>query len=291
MSTLPLPHAPSSSRSARLLTQPLVRLLIGALAVAVPVILTMVLAQQIPDKSLRQLWPSLLAAALCVTGYAWYVRKVERRAVDELSAAGAGRELGIGVATGAGLSLLVLGALYAAGSFEITGQAPLAVVLKPLTAMVMVALFEELLFRGVLFRVAEKSLGSLLALALSGIVFAATHAPNANSTLLTAAITLFAGVMFGAAYMTTRRLWLAIGIHFAWNFTSDGVFSLPTSGNAANGLLQGRLSGPDWLSGGAYGIEGSVVTMVVIGAAAAGLLLVAVRRGHWVMPKWRRAAA
>jgi membrane protease YdiL (CAAX protease family) len=291
MPTSPLPHPRYPSRAARLLALPLVRLLAGALAVTVPVMLTMRLVQHtIDDKALRQLWPQLLSAALCMAAYAWYVRKVERRAVAELSVAGAGRELGIGTAIGAGLILLSVGAIYAAGSFGITGQAPWSVMLKPFADLLLGALLEELLFRGIVFRIAEKSLGSLLALGVSAVVFAAVHMPNDNSTVLALAITAVAGVMFSAAYMATRRLWLPIGIHFAWNFMSEAVFSLPTSGHPASGLLQGRLSGPDWLSGGAYGIEGSLLTLAVIGATTFGLLALALRRGQWVAPYWRRPA-
>lgn len=282
MPTLPLPHPALPSRGARLLANPLVRILLGVVAVALPLLLTMTLARlAIHDKSLRQLWPHLLSAALCVASYAWYVKKVERRDVRELSGAGAAGELGAGTAIGAGLMLLAVGGIYAAGCFAITGQAPWTVMIKPFAELVMMALFEELLFRGIVFRIAEQSLGSAWALGVSALVFAATHMPNANSTPLAIGITAIAGIMFSAAYMVTRRLWLAVGIHFAWNFMSEAVFSLPTSGHAASGLLQGRLTGPDWLSGGAYGVEGSVVTLAVIGALTAALLLLAARRGYW----------
>jgi hypothetical protein len=69
------------------------------------------------------------------------------------------------------------------------------------------------------------------------------------------ALALEAGVMLGAAYLVTRRLWLAIGIHGAWNFTQAGIFSVPTSGIAMNGVFVGALGGPAWLSGGAFGAE------------------------------------
>jgi membrane protease YdiL (CAAX protease family) len=98
--------------------------------------------------------------------------------------------------------------------------------------------------------------------------------------LTSIAVTIAAGLMFGAAYFVTRRLWLPIGIHFSWNFISDTVFSLPTSGLTAKGLLQGRLSGPEWLSGGTYGIEASLVTLVVISVATVWLLIVVKRRAQ-----------
>jgi membrane protease YdiL (CAAX protease family) len=291
MSTMPLPSVPSPSRGARLLEMPLVRLLLGILAVVLPVALTMALTQQLLDKSMRQLWPQLLAAALCVAAYGLYVHKVERRAVTELSRVGAGRELALGVLLGSALFLLAVGAIGAAGAFYVTGHAPWTVMIKPFAEMVLVASFEEILFRALFFRIIENWLGSTVALALSGLVFALTHLPNDNSTLLTFVITALAGIMFCATYMVTRRLWLAIGTHFIWNFMGEAVFSLPVSGHPAKGMLQGQLSGPEWLSGGAYGIEGSAITLAVIGVAALWLLIIAARRGQFMAPARRRLVA
>lgn len=290
MPTKPLPLPPSTTR---LLDLPVARIVIGALAAALPTILTMIVIQHALDKSMRQIWPFLLCAALCVAGYALYVRMVEQRRVTELSGAGAGagRELSLGAAIGAAVFVAVIGAMFAGGVFRVVASNSWSTLIAPFAELIFVALFEEILFRGILFRIIEKSLGSWLSLLLSSALFAVAHLPNDGVTVLAVAVTAMAGVMFGAAYMLTRRLWLAIGIHFAWNFMSDAVFSLPTSGHAAKGLLQGQLSGPDWLSGGAYGVEASLVTLVVDGAAALLLLMAAIRRGHVMAPYWRRAAA
>lgn len=279
MSTLPHSQSPSATRSARLLAFPLTRIVIGIVAVALPTIVAMMLVRQL-DKPLRQVWPFLLFAALCVGGYALYARKVEQRRMSELARAGAGRELGVGMGIGAAAFLAIIGAMAAGGLFRVVGINPWSVLIAPFAELAFMALFEELLFRGILFRIIEKSLGSSLAVLLSAVVFAAAHLPNDGITLLAVAITAVAGAMFGAAYMVTRRLWLPLGIHFAWNFLSDAVFSLPTSGHPAKGLLQGQLSGPAWLSGGAYGVEASALTLVVIGALTLLLLAGAKQRGH-----------
>lgn len=279
MSTLPQSQSPSATRSARLLAFPLTRIVIGIVAVALPTIVAMMLVRQL-DKPLRQVWPFLLFAALCVGGYALYTRTVEQRRMSELARAGAGRELGLGMGIGAAAFLAIIGAMAAGGLFRVVGINPWSVLIAPFAELAFMALFEELLFRGIMFRIIEKSLGSWLAVLLSSIVFAVAHVPNDGVTLLAVAITAVAGAMFGAAYMVTRRLWLPIGIHFAWNFLSDAVFSLPTSGHPAKGLLQGQLSGPAWLSGGAYGVEASALTLVVIGALTLLLLAGAIRRGH-----------
>lgn len=288
MSALPLPLSPSLSRSARLLALPVSRVVIAILATVLPVALTMFLVQQTLEKSMRQVWPQLLCAALCIAGYALYVRKVEKRQLTELSRAGAGRELPAGLTIGAAVFLIAIGAMMASGVFHVAGANRWTALLAPFSELILVAFFEEILFRGIIFRIIEKSLGSWLALLLSAMLFALAHLPNASISVLGVAVTAVAGLMFGAAYMVTRRLWLVVGIHFAWNFMSDAVFSLPTSGHPAKGLLQGQLSGPEWLSGGAYGVEASLLTLVVIGAAALWLLKLADRRGQFIA---RRPAA
>jgi membrane protease YdiL (CAAX protease family) len=266
----------------------LVRILLAALAVIAPVALTLILAHQIPDKGLRAVWPQLLAAALCVGGYLLYVRRIEGRAAAELAGPGAGRELAAGGALGSGLFLAIIAALAACGAYRITGVGEWSVLLKPCAEMVLVALVEEILFRGVLFRIAEQARGTWFALVVSSVLFALAHLPNEAVTALALGTTAMAGALFAAAYMATRRLWLAIGFHFAWNFVSDGVFSLPTSGHPANGLLKGQLGGPEWLSGGAYGVEGSALTLAGLVLVTAWLLRLALRR-HPVRP-WHQEA-
>jgi membrane protease YdiL (CAAX protease family) len=258
----------------------LVRIVLAILASCVPIAVVLMLAHQIPDKALRSIWPQLLAAALCAGGYVLYVRRIERRPASELAGPGRWRELGEGMALGGLLLLVILGVLAAAGSYHITGVGQASPLAKAFAEMALVALAEEIVFRGVLLRITERSFGSRAALIVSSLVFALAHLPNENVTLLAVAVTFVAGLLFGAVYLLTRRLWLAIGLHFAWNFLLDGVFSLPTSGYAAKGLLQGRLDGPDWLTGGAYGVEASALTLVALGAVTAVLLSMARRRGH-----------
>lgn len=269
--------APSGSKLTRFT---LVRILLALLAVCVPVALVLVLSNQIPDKALRAYWPPLLAALAGYGGYLFYLRRIEGRDALELRGPGGAREFGAGAAFGALMFLAALGMLAAAGVYGFTGTGDPAVLLKSATEMVFVALVEEILFRGVLFRLPERALGTRLALVVSAAIFALAHLPNEGVTLLAVVNTALAGLLFAAAYLVTRRLWLPIGMHFAWNFVSDGLFSLPTSGHPARGLLQGRLAGPEWLTGGAYGLEASVVTFVVMGAASVVLLRRAARAGH-----------
>lgn len=267
-----LPLSPAVPVPAHGLTRfTFVRIVLALLAVCLPVALVLVLSNQIPDKALRAYWPPLLAGLLGYAGYTLYVRRIERRAVLELGGPAIGRELGMGALLGALLFLAIVAVLGAGGNYQMTGTGTAAMLMKSLTEMIFVAVIEEILFRGVLFRLPERALGTRAALAISSLIFALAHIPNGGS-LLAIANTALAGLMFAAAYLATRRLWLPIGAHFAWNFLSSGVFSLPTSGNPAHGLLQGRLTGPEWLTGGGYGLEASALTFIAMALASVFLL-------------------
>lgn len=150
--------------------------------------------------------------------------------------------------------------------------------------------FEELLFRGVLFRIVEESLGSWIALAVSSLLFGFVHLLNPAGTVLGAVfISVEAGVLLGAAYMLTRRLWMSMGFHMAWNYTQSGVFSGIVSGGVNDpGLIRATIKGPAMLTGGSFGLEASLIAFVLCTLTGVTLLVMAVRRGDIVPAFWNR---
>jgi len=232
---------------------------------------------------------ALVAAAVSLLAYAGFVRGLERRPVSELSLPGAGREFLAGVGLGALLFSVTIGVVALFGAYQVTGTNAWTVILPALAISITSGVMEELLFRGILFRIIEEGLGSLLALILSGLIFGLLHLTNPNASLVAGlAIAIEAGILLAAVYMLTRRLWLAIGLHLAWNLTQGGVYGVAVSGNEMKGLLESRLTGPEWLSGGAFGAEASVVAVVVCLAASALVLGRVRQRGGWVAPFWAR---
>jgi membrane protease YdiL (CAAX protease family) len=237
----------------------------------------------------RLLLSAGLSILLTYAAYRAYVRLIERRELNELAPAGALRELGGGILFGALLFCLTIGFLAALGLYSVGGVNHPSILFLPLSVSMISGFVEEVLFRGVLFRIVEESLGTWVALAISAVLFGLLHLGNPNATLAGAvAIAVEAGVLLAAAYALTRRLWLPIGIHFAWNFTQGGIFGVAVSGNDIPGLLQGRLTGPDWLSGGAFGAEASVVAVVLCLAAGVFFIGKAIQRKQIVQPFWRR---
>jgi uncharacterized protein len=233
--------------------------------------------------------PEMVALVACLALYWLYVRFAEKRPVAELDGRKALPHLAAGLAIGFLMVSAVVGMSYAAGAYRVTGiNAWQAGMLAPLVQMMFVGVFEEVLFRGVLFRMSEKSLGSWLALLLSCAVFGAGHLAGDGANVLAMLIVMLAGAFFVALFMVTRSLWLCIGIHAAWNYTLGTIYSVAVSGHErTEGWLAANLSGPDWLTGGAFGLEGSVLTLALLGVLTALLLHKAAAMGR-IVPRQKR---
>jgi membrane protease YdiL (CAAX protease family) len=210
----------------------------------------------------------------------------------EFTLPGAGRELGAGLLAGFLLFTLMTGLVALLGGIEIVGTRPFARTQFWEWAALGVAsgIFEETLFRGILLRQLERLIGTWWALATTSVLFGAVHMMNPDATWVGAvSIMIEAGVLLGAAYLYTRRLWLAAGMHAAWNFTQAWVFSVPVSGTGQTvGILVTRRSGPDWLTGGDFGLEASLAAVLVATIAGVFLLRMAHGKGGFVLPVWRR---
>ncbi|KZC17551.1 abortive infection protein [Rhodanobacter sp. FW510-R12] len=232
----------------------------------------------------------LMRALPALLAYLLLVRLVERRPLAELAPRRLLPDGAAGAAAGLLLFSAVVGVLYLLGSYHVTGTNPHA---QWLPALLMAGLGagigEELICRGVLFRIVEEALGSWWALLVSALFFGAVHIGNPGATLWSsAAIAIEAGLLFGMLYHATRSLPACMGLHAAWNFAQGTIYGIPVSGTRADGWLVSTRSGPDWLSGGAFGAEASVVALALCTLCTIGLLVVARRRGSIVPPAWRR---
>lgn len=210
----------------------------------------------------------------------------------EFTLPGAGKELGAGLLAGFALFSLMTGLVALLGGIEIVGVRPFGKTQFWEWAAIGVAsgIFEETLFRGVLLRQLERLVGTWWALAATAVLFGAVHMANPDATWVGAiSIMVEAGILLGAAYLYTRRLWLAVGMHAAWNFTQAWVFSVPVSGTGQSvGILVTRRDGPEWLTGGDFGLEASLAAVLVATVAGVFMLWKAHGKGTFVAPLWRR---
>jgi len=278
----------------RILRNPLTRIVLGMILVSLPIAGIQILADNygeprgITELDSFKLGRNLLAVLCGFAGYLLFVRLIEWRWPKELSLRGFFAEFGQGVALGALLFSATMLVLWLCGFYEWTGTNSIAA-LSSASVMVIAGFFEELLVRGVLYRILEESLGTWIALGISAILFGLAHVANPNATLVTTiAIALEAGVLLAAAYSLTGRLWFATGLHCAWNFTQGGIFGLPVSGHPTTGLLSGTVSGPLWISGGEFGVEASLIAVLVCMIAAGVILWMVVRKGLVRKPSWAK---
>jgi len=161
----------------------------------------------------------------------------------------------------------VVGAIAACGGYRASGLALHGVALARMTAlwlavMVLVGLAEEIVFRGYALATLAGGLGFWPAAVLLSIHFGAIHYFNKPMENLTDALSVgLIGLFLCFTIRRTGTLWFAIGFHFAFDFAALALFGAPNTGNGGRPieghLVDGRFSGPDWLTGGVRGVEAS----------------------------------
>jgi uncharacterized protein len=282
----------------RIVDFPLVALVFAILLYVFATALALAIGRQIPPigKDETTAIHALINLILMAATYKLVIVRLGKRRHDDLPARDAPRDLGLGIAAGFGIFSVVVGLAALAGIYRILGCCSTSELAMDLvTIAIMPAFMEELLFRGILFRWIEAFAGSWAALVVTSALFGLAHIFNANATWTSSlAIMVEAGALLGGAYMLARNLWVPMGLHAAWNFTQGFLFDVPVSGNDMHGLVQAKLSGPVLLSGGPFGLEASMIGVVLSIPLGAFLILLAARRGHIVPPMWirdRRAPA
>lgn len=214
-----------------------------------------------------------LEGAVTAAGFIAYVRLIEKRDPQELSAWRWGL-LPLGALIGSGFFALLIGMLAATGHYRFESFQFPARFFSATVFALGTAIWEEVTFRGLLFRSIERTGGTWVGVAVSALIFGAVHGLNPNASLLaSAAIVVESGLMLAFAYVAARTLWLPIGIHFGWNFTEDYLFGVRVSGHAARpAVFTGSLQGTPKFTGGEYGVEAALPS-VILGCIVAAIFI------------------
>ena len=274
----------------RIVDFPLVTMLIAVAIFILALSAGFLIAKLLPpmDKTAGEIARGAINIGLVWAVYKLVIRHLGEHPRDDLRLAEAPKGLGVGLAFGLLLFSLVVGIAAIADVYNIIGEGGTGELVSALIAMAILPGFmEELLFRGILFRWLEEFGGSWVGLIGSSALFGLAHITNPGATWSASLlIAVEAGVLLGGAYMLTRSLWMPIGLHAAWNFTQGEIFDVPVSGLDSHGLVEAQLSGPPLLSGGTFGLEGSVIALVIATSAGIALVMLAVRQGELVRPWW-----
>lgn len=274
----------------KIVDYPLVTMVIATAIYIAAAALAVILGKYVPsiDKTAMVAINAVLTIGLLLAAYKLIIVRLGRHPKDDLPGGPAVRDSAIGLAIGFAIMAAAVGVAWALGVYRVIGSGDASRLVFELIAVGLLPGFtEELLFRGILFRWIEEFGGSWLALLVTSALFGLAHIFNPNATWFSSfAIAVEAGLLLGAAYMLTRNLWLAMGLHAGWNFTQGEIFDVPVSGIDEHGLVQAKLSGPELLSGGQFGLEASIIGLTIATATGIWLLYLAIKRGRLVQPSW-----
>ncbi|MCL7455472.1 MAG: CPBP family intramembrane metalloprotease, partial [Anaerolineae bacterium] len=132
---------------------------------------------------------------------------------------------------------------------------------------------EELSFRGYILQRLAQAWGLPAAVVVSSLVFAMVHVLNPNVQPLAMVSLFVAGLLLACAYLVSRSLWLPIGLHIGWNLAEIHLLGFPGSGDAEPALMRSVATGPEVMTGGAFGPEGGLVGLA---ATALGIIILLV---------------
>jgi membrane protease YdiL (CAAX protease family) len=252
------------------------RFLLGALAAFVANFLASGIAESAAQGRLRLLEliyrPTTLL--LLLAGFALLLIAADQVHERLLPAMGLGQvpgwrqQAGLGIGLGTALVCVAVAWIAAAGGLAVNidlSSHTLALALAVLFILATGALAEEMMFRGYPFHRLLEAVPAPVAVVIMSVLFAAAHGGNPHASKLAMLNTFAISVLLCVAYLRTRALWLPWGIHFAWNAALGLVFGLPVSGLTDFAVIvRTHARGPRWATGGAYGIEGSLVGTIVI---------------------------
>lgn len=279
----------------KIFSNPITRIILG-LFVCVGVfiigqnIVSNILSLTALDKDFRNLFKGIIASVLVISCYKIFYKFLERREIIEVSLKGICKNLTWGILIGATLQCLTILVIYLCNGFKIVSINPVSFIIIPLTVAFTVAIFEEILIRGILFRIMEEKLGSYITLTISTIVFGGLHFFNPNGSLISATcVAVEGGLLLGAAYIYARNVWLPIAIHFAWNFIQSGILGAITSGNEkTNSLLTTLITGSKIITGGEFGPEGTIQATIFCLAATLIFIYLNKKQNKLIRPFWAK---
>ena len=241
------------------------------------------------DKGVRNVIKGVFVSSSVIISYVLFFKNYERRKVVEFAYQGLVKNLIIGASVGFILQSLTILVIYLNGGYRIVAVNPLSFIVIPFVTMLTVSIIEEVLVRGIIFRITEEKLGSYIALTISSLIFGALHLANPHSSLLSGLCVTTAGFLLGSVFIYSRNLWFPIALHFAWNFTQSGIFGAVTSGNEkSSSLLEAKIQGLEIITGGEFGPEGSIQATLICLIAAVIFLFLSFKGSKIIKPYWKQ---
>ena len=213
----------------------------------------------IKDKSIAVPIIHCISFIVLLTAYYYLFRLYDKRKITELSIKYLLKEMFGGFFFGFFTISLSIFILYLLGYYQATSITSANYPIKFFTLLMFAALVEDLFHRGLIVRVCENWLGTNLTLIIAMLV-ELQHIYNPNSNLFSLFYYLIWGFTMAMLFIYTKRIWLPFFFHLGWNFSQPFYGTNLTGTNDMGSIIQSKFNGPELLTGGAVGIEGSIFT-------------------------------
>jgi uncharacterized protein len=218
---------------------------------------------------------------------------IEHRSIASyglVAGAGLSRLILAGIVWGVGMMTALILLIRAFGGIQFSGLAIHGSVLLKSAALygigfLLVGFFEEFTFRGYMQTVLGERIGFWRAAVVLSVLFGAVHFLNGGESWVGALMAAGFGIVSCLALKRTGSLWLSIGMHAGFDYAETFIFGVPDGGfPARNALMNATLHGPNWLTGGLVGPEGSVMAFVMLAGAFVLIWIIYSPRSPAVIP-------
>lgn len=273
----------------------LTKIIVGVLVIAGSVALVEWARKFLPAQSetaseFQNVMVGIIESLLAVLSYILLFRFYEQRQINELSLKTFLSNTLIGFLTGLLLQSLIILVIYLNGGYSIVHINPVSSLLPGFTAALIAGFVAEILLRGILFRLTEEKLGTVIALIISALLFAVMHSGVKGATfLMVISTSVQAGIMISASYVFSRSLWLPIFLHFAWDLAEPGIYGAINPGiTLEKHLFTSKITGLESLTGGQFGPGNSIQATIFCFATAFLFLWLAKRKNNFIKPYWKK---
>lgn len=245
---------------------PLTRIVIGVVFCGFAMLATNSVLRLIlrPEGDATRIIRWLLSTVILLTAYYFLFSRYERREITELSKTHLLKESLLGLSISVICISLVIFILYIMRCYEVLSANNVTVLLLSLFFCVSAAALEEIIFRGIIYRIVEENLGTKLALILSALLFGFAHISNEHANAISIVSAASGGILLGIMFSLTKRLWLPVAFHAGWNWALASFGTVVSGNDELPTFLQIKLNGPELITGGTFGPENSIITVGLV---------------------------
>ena len=253
----------------RIIHLPVIRIIIGIIiCLVVPIVIkalvvTPVISLLSLDENMSKSIEGVFSILIILLTYHYLFKYYEKRKITELAWKYFAKEIGIGFFIGVILISLVILILFVMGYYTIFSSNYIFALFPPFIFLALMSVFEETIFRGIIYRIIEEKYGTIVALIISAVLFGLIHVINSDSNVVYILSATAGGLLLGVLYTLTGRLWLPISFHLGWNF-GQYLYGVNRFNEGFSFVLESKLVGPMILTGGENGIENSVLSIIFV---------------------------